>query len=343
MPVASHTSLDQLRDPWLTQLRADDTAHQTERRYRAATRRFLAWHAEVERRPAELADFTPITLQSYRLHLQHTERLAPATINVHVAALRAWGRWLHESGAIEVNGARNLRTIGTTAPDSPRGLATSEVNALLRAAQRSRNPARDYAIVQVMLQTGIRIGECAAVQVADIDLGEKSGVLRVRAGKGNKYRVVPLNGSARSALAAYVAPIIDSAEASLRSVAQAWPTYQRRAAGTPLWQSQKGGQLSASGMWRIISGLVATGAARGLIPAEASPHDLRHTFARGYLKEHPGDLVGLAQLLGHSDINTTAIYTRATADDLATRVEELGLNAFTEEPPAQRAREPRRS
>jgi site-specific recombinase XerD len=85
-------------------------------------------------------------------------------------------------------------------------------------------------------------------------------------------------------------------------------------------------------MWRIISGLVADGASRGLIPAEASPHDLRHTFARRYLKEHAGDLVGLAQLLGHTDINTTAIYTRATAEDLASRVEQIELNAFAEAP-----------
>jgi integrase/recombinase XerC len=60
-------------------------------------------------------------------------------------------------------------------------------------------------------------------------------------------------------------------------------------------------------MWRIISGLVATGAARGLVPAEASPHDLRHTFALSYLADHPGNIVGLAQILGHTDINTTAI------------------------------------
>jgi integrase/recombinase XerC len=77
-------------------------------------------------------------------------------------------------------------------------------------------------------------------------------------------------------------------------------------------------------------------AQRGLIPPEVSPHDLRHTFAQGYLKDHPGDLVGLAQLLGHSNINTTAIYTRATTDELATRVEDLGLNAFTEDPRPRR-------
>jgi integrase/recombinase XerC len=129
-----------------------------------------------------------------------------------VATLGAWGEWLHESGA-----------------------SSSEVNALLRGAQRSRSPLRDCAIVQLMLQIGIRIGECAALQIADRDLGEKSGTLQVRAGKGNKYREVPLNSSARAALALYLAPILGSADDSMRGVARAWAERRRELAATPLW------------------------------------------------------------------------------------------------------------
>jgi site-specific recombinase XerD len=327
--MTAPTQLDQLMPPWLAQLRDDDSSPQTERRYRAAAKRFLAWHEVAERRPATLDDFSPLTLQSYRLHIQ--EELAVKTINVHVAALRSWGGWLFESRHLDTNPARNFRPVSEAEPPSPRGLTNSEVNALLRAAQRGSHPERDYAMIQMMLQTGMRIGECANLGYRDIEFGEKSGRVKIRKGKGNKYREVPLNESARSALAPYVAPILGVSEpASLRMVAQAWPKRQRGDAATPLWRSQKGGRLSASGMWRVINGLVAECAVRGLVPDDVSPHDLRHTFARRYLAEHPGDLVSLAQLMGHENINTTAIYTRPTAQELEQKVENMPLNAFGE-------------
>ena len=89
-----------------------------------------------------------------------------------------------------------------------------------------------------------------------------------------------------------------------------------------------GKQRSESGIWRMITGLVKVCAARGLVPPDTTPHDLRHTFAHHYLDAHTGDLVALARLLGHSSLDTTALYTQPTADALADRVEGLGLNAY---------------
>jgi site-specific recombinase XerD len=74
--------------------------------------------------------------------------------------------------------------------------------------------------------------------------------------------------------------------------------------------------------------LVRDCAARRLVPPTTTPHTLRHTFAHHYLAAHPGDLVGLARLLGHTDLNTTAIYTRPSVADLAARVNQLALNAY---------------
>lgn len=70
------------------------------------------------------------------------------------------------------------------------------------------------------------------------------------------------------------------------------------------------------------------GANRELVPAETKPHDLRHTFAHRYLQQHPGDLVGLARILGHESLDTTKIYTRLTPGELALRVEQIPLNAY---------------
>ncbi len=95
------------------------------------------------------------------------------------------------------------------------------MNALLRAAQQTRYSERNTAILQMMLQTGMRIGECAALQWGDIGLGERKGIVVIRAGKGNHARRVPLNQSIRQALAEYVAPMLD-VENSLQAVA-VWP------------------------------------------------------------------------------------------------------------------------
>jgi site-specific recombinase XerD len=152
-------------------------------------------------------------------------------------------------------------------------------------------------------------------------------MVAIRAGKGNKARSVPLNASARHALAEYAAPLLGVAP-RLKAVAAVWPRLRSGTPPMPLWQSQKGGQLSVSAMGRMFDGLVRDCAVRHLVPATTGAHTLRHTFATHYLAAHPGDLVGLAALLGHSSLNTTRIYVQPTTEQLAERVESLDLNAY---------------
>ncbi len=339
MPAA-RVALPDLLAAWLDALRAADRAPRTVTRYGGAARGFLAWFATAEgRTPARLtlADLTPIALVGYRTALQRTA--ATSTVNTHLCALRAWCAWLTERDTLGADPAARLQLVRRTAPDAPTPLTDAAVNALLRAAQRGRHPARDYALLQVLLQTGLRLGECQALTWGDIAFGEKHGTVTIRAGKGNKARTVPLNGSARAALAAYAAPRLGVAP-SLRAVGGAWPrpgpgaradapgAGGRPAAAEALWRSQKGHPLSASALWRVVHELVDDGARRQLVPAATTPHTLRHTFARRYLEAHPGDLVGLARLLGHSDLNTTGVYTQPTAEDLAARLDRLPLNAY---------------
>jgi integrase len=106
---------------------------------------------------------------------------------------------------------------------------------LLRAAQQTRYPERNTAILQMLLQTGLRIGECAALKWGDIVLGERKGVVLIRAGKGNRMRRVPLNQSIRQALADYVAPRL-GVENSLKVVAAVWSGQSPL---NPLWRSER--------------------------------------------------------------------------------------------------------
>jgi site-specific recombinase XerD len=63
-------------------------------------------------------------------------------------------------------------------------------------------------------------------------------------------------------------------------------------------------------------------------PQKTSAHTLRHTFAHNYLERHPGDVVGLAVLLGHSSLDTTLLYCQPSVDQLANRVEQISINAY---------------
>lgn len=313
-----------LLEAWRQQLLAD-RAPATVRRYLSAIRQFLSWYEAEEHRPLDVGDLTPIALVGYRRALQGST--STSTVNTHVSALRSWCSWLVDQGVLVEDPAARLKLVSRQSPLAPKALKDAEVNALLRAAAVSRHPLRNSAIVQVMLQTGLRIGECAALAWEDISFGEKRGWVTIRGGKGDKARRVPLNTSAREALAAYAAPLL-GAEPSLRAVAAAWPKPNGNGGLTPLWRSQKRGCLTALAMARMIDELVRGCAARKLIPADTSAHTLRHTFATHYLEANPGDLVGLASVLGHSSINTTRIYVQPTAATLAERIESIGLNAY---------------
>jgi site-specific recombinase XerD len=314
VPLAG-TALAALQAAWQQDLRAADQAPRTVARYGGVTGAFLTWLATAERRPVPeltLAELTPIALVGYRTALQRTA--ATSTVNTHLCALRAWCAWLTERGNLATNPAARLRLVKRTTPDAPTPLSDAAVNALLRAAQRSRHAARDYAIVQVLLQTGLRLGECQALTWGDIVFGEKRGTVTVRAGKGNKARTVPLNGSARAALAAYAAPLLQ-APPTLRAVATAWPRPDTSTAPVSLWHSQKGPSLSAPAMWRVIHGLVQDCARRHLVPETATPHTLRHTFAT-HLLSGGCDLRSVQEMLGHADVATTQLYTHLSPDHL---------------------------
>jgi site-specific recombinase XerD len=187
-----------------------------------------------------------------------------------------------------------------------------EVNALLRAARTSRYGKRNYAICQLLLQTGMRIGECHTLCWQDIEHKERKGSVLIWAGKGNKAHALPLNGSARSALADYAAMQLGCA-AEAKSIASAWSNLSQEQKQQPLWLNQKGNKLSASATGRMFAMLVNDCAARNLMSADTTPHALRPTFAHRYLDQNSVDLIGLARILGHESLETTKIHLRLTA------------------------------
>lgn len=318
---------EQLVDFWRTSLQDHDHSAGTVKKYTQAISLFLAWYEQEEQAPLTLSALTPIALIGYRNELQHEQHKSVSTINLRISALRAWCAWLVEQGYLASDPAARVKLVSGETGIKREGLSSSQVNALLRQAHTSRDSERNYAILQVLLQTGIRLSECSRLTFGDITFGERGGTLLVRAGKGNKVRSVPLNSSARDALASYVSVRLDIEKVSLKAVAAKWPKPKSSLAFDPLFLSQKGGELTTSAMGQMIAELVK--AAGDLVTEETSAHHLRHTFARSYLAQYPGDLVGLATLLGHSSLDTTKLYSQPSTTQLATRVERLSLNAYS--------------
>ena len=130
----------------------------------------------------------------------------PATVNRRLDALRRLCRWARGTGALSADATSNVRPMRTIRNRQPVGLTDIESHALLRAAGASSHglATRNYALVQLMLQAGLRVGEVATLHVGDITMNDRSGSVRIRQGKGLKARDVPLNATARRALKQHI-------------------------------------------------------------------------------------------------------------------------------------------
>ena len=240
---------------------------------------------------------------AYRQHMVAAGR-RPASVNRRLDALRRLGRWARGTGALDADTTLNVRPMSTIRNRQPAGLADPEGHALLRAAGASSHgmAARNYAIAQLMLQAGLRVDEVAALRVADVAMNDRSGSVRIRHGKGLKAREVPLNATARRALRQH----FDQRQATEKDAA--------------LFVSSRGAAMQVRTIQAVVASLVRR---TQLKRVPVSAHTLRHTF---YLGDNPGKLVELASLLGHDSLDTIAIYTRPSRDDLAADLERSHLN-----------------
>jgi len=188
-------------------------------------------------------------------------------------------------------------------PPAARALAREQLRAVERETDRLGS-SRDWAIMVLLLRTGLRIGELADLDVGDLRLTQRTGDLVVRHGKGDRRRVVPLSRSARGALRAW------------RTDRERHPSNPARDEG-PLWLSRRGQRLSMRSISKLVAGVMA---AAGV---QESAHGLRHTVATRLVREHRRDLVLVADILGHADVKTTRRYARSELEDRRAALEEL--------------------
>jgi integrase/recombinase XerD len=170
-----------------------------------------------------------------------------------------------------------------------------EEEALLAAVTASGS-LRDQTIIILMLHTGLRAREVCTLRRDSVTIGKRSGFLSVY-GKRNKYREVPLNATARTALTTYLATLSDDVPS--------------------LFPSEKTSQALTE---RALGHLIKKYATQARL-SDVSPHDLRHRF--GYRMAASVPLHRLAQIMGHDSLDTTMTYIRGTQKDLQTEVEKI--------------------
>lgn len=206
---------------------------------------------------------------------------------------------------------------------APVALSKTEWNAVRRCAEQAarRDHGLALALATLFRYAGPRVSEVAALQIPDVQISARRGLLIIRRGKGLKHREIPLVQEAREPLDTYFTYRERLAEqwrerAAVRGeTAVSWSRWP----DGHLFLGQRG-PLAERGIREIIAKL---GQAAKLA-SPLGPHDLRHTFAKALLdpaayglNRPPMPLPAIQQLLGHADIATTTIYTRVSADDLA--------------------------
>jgi integrase/recombinase XerC len=255
-------------------------------------RQFVAW---AER--AGLGDpeaVTRLTLRRYLAYLS-TRRMARRTIARKAAALRRYFGWLRRTGALDTDPARNL-----SAPKGdarlPRVLRGVELDVLLEGrpapASGPDDPIerRDRAVAELLYGSGLRVGELCQLALGDVDLRRRTVTVW---GKGSKQRQVPMSEPSAAAVQAW----IEAGRAGLMT---------HESPVDALFLNRRGHRLTPRDVRRILDRRAAS---------PTYPHALRHTFAT-HLLDGGADLRAVQELLGHTDLATTQIYTHVSQERL---------------------------
>jgi integrase/recombinase XerC/integrase/recombinase XerD len=266
-------------------------APRTRTAYSSDLRDLAAWATEAGFQPQAV---TPKLLRRYAATLGAAQ-LAPATVSRKLAAIRSLYRTLREHGQIEASPADLVS--GPRKPQQlPRVLGQEEVTRLLdRVPTNTPLEIRDRAMFELAYSSGLRAEELVSLDTGSVDFDDEQ--VRVE-GKGGKTRVVPIGEPAFKALSRYAE--------------RARPVLREDDRVQALFLSRTGKRLSTSDVRRRLT----LWGQRAGVPGGVHPHALRHSFAT-HMLDGGADLRTIQELLGHSRISTTQIYTRVESARLA--------------------------
>jgi site-specific recombinase XerC len=275
--------------------------------YLADVRVFCRFYQTANGQPFEPGLLTSLDLREFRGWSLREQGVAPATWNRRMASLQALCEWSLRAGLVNYNPFQGIERADEVVL-APRWLEAGEFKRFMRQVERDVQTARsayqqrltirDAAVVGLMVYAGLREAEVCALEVGDVAIGERSGSVVVRLGKGEKKRTVPLGKEARAALGKWL---------ELRGTEDG----EGR-----LFVGKKGVPLSERGVQKVVA---AIGEACGV---DVSPHQLRHCCAKRMLDQGT-PLTVIQKILGHEKLETTARYVQPGRSDLEKAVEDL--------------------
>ncbi|MTV81183.1 tyrosine recombinase XerC [Lactobacillus sp. CRM56-3] len=246
---------------------------------------------------ADLKQVTKLDVQVYLSQL-YDDHKARTTIARKISSLRSFYDFLIREDLMQTNPFAYVTLKKRPAP-LPRFFYEKEMTALFKAATQNPNSQlaeRDSAILEVLYGTGIRVSECCGLTLADVDF---DGQLMLIHGKGNKERYVPFGHYAKDALEKYLS-------GARKALMERFHKQHE-----VVFINHYGDPITSTGVEYVLNQMIA----RSSLTGDIHPHMLRHTFAT-HLLNHGADLRTVQELLGHSSLSTTQIYTHVTKSQL---------------------------
>lgn len=239
-------------------------------------------------------DITRDHVLDYLAYLNKMQ-LASSTLNRRISTLKKFFIYLQKNNQISWNPMELIKT-AKARKRLPQVLTSQEVEKLLQTPDTNKNIGiRDRAILEVLYATGLRVSELTHLELREVHLD--LGFLQTR-GKGDKERLIPLGDEAIFWLDKYLQEV--------------YPIFSKKGqANSYVFLTQRGKNFTRQGIWKTLNKYVDIAG----INKQVSPHMLRHSFAT-HLLENGADLRMVQELLGHSDISTTEIYTHISKQRL---------------------------
>lgn len=286
-------------DEFTTYLMSIDKSDSTIKTYIEHVQAFAKWFEETNGINFDPIVVTEIDIRDMRSYLQGTRHLKETTINLRLASLKSYFEFLEGEKYIKNNPAKAIKKIKIQSPAAPKSLDEQTYRALRRHIYRGGNKAH-IAMFEIFTRCGVRNLELINIRIADIDITERKGNLKV-IGKQNKVRYIPLHRDVRDAI-------------------NNWMTIRKniKTEYDNLFISERKTPYTRSGIWKIFKKYCAQ-----IGITDVTIHSFRHYFCRTLLKNGV-DISIVAQLAGHASGYVTAqVYTIPRQEELEAAIETL--------------------
>ena len=241
----------------------------------------------------DITDISEKMVQNF-VNEYRTDR-AESSVSRMIASIRGFHRFLVLENATSINPAQYIST-GSKSLRLPKTLSVEKVIEVIESiSSTDANTSRNKLIFEFLYGTGARISELVNTDLDDIDI--ESNIVKIRFGKGSKQRIIPLGKQLKIAMNSYLTRERNALVSSKKSC-------------NSLLLNSRGARLSRQSIWEVINKIALENNL-----AELTPHTLRHAFAT-HLLEGGADVRVVQELLGHSSVNTTQIYTHITVERL---------------------------